>query len=253
MSKFHKLAAVFATTLIASSAFTQTGIGNSQGNILAQTRDFLNATYPELFGRRLLLRLDTSQGIDKSWRIINEIRFLVEPFDPLSERMLNPPFDAKTGKQLGPPRNRVFEGSIWFNPEGHLHQFSTCECDVVHYKENQAIRKLVGSRPEWSEAQAFVALKEAGARYSPENKDEFVKAIRLENYEPFLGHFTVRSIEFVGLAEPHEGSFASLWWSVKLDIGLSTNTHSTYTLIFEPFDGKLTQVIHGLPGTINSR
>jgi hypothetical protein len=134
--------------------------------------------------------------------------------------MLNPPHDAKTGKQLRPSQNVVFQGGIWFNREGRLHQFWAGDCDFVNYKKNQAIQKLVESHPEWSEAQAFAALKKAGARYGPANKDEFVKAIRLEKYEAFLGHFTVRSAEFGGLAEPHEGSFALLWWSVKLDVEL---------------------------------
>lgn len=232
--------------LVAWPASSGAQVSNKQVTVLTKTRDFLKVAYPELFGKGMFLRLETSQGIDDPWRTIYGIRFLVLRFDPLSERMLNPPFDPKTGKRLSPPENFVFNGTIRFDPEGHLHQFSACACDFVHDKENQAIAKLVESHPEWSEAQAIAVLEKAGARYGPDNKDEFVKAIGLERYEPFLGHFTVKSAEFAAFTGPHEGNFASLEWWVELDVGSSNGAQPPYTLIFEPFSGKLTEVFHGI-------
>ena len=119
------------------------------------------------------------------------------------------------------------------------------------YKENASIRELVEAHPEWSEERALAELNRAGARFGPEKKDELLKTVRLEKYERFIGHFTIKSVEFAALSEPHEGNFAFLWWRIKLDVELSGGSHTEYSLIFEPFEGKLTQVLHGLTGVIN--
>ncbi len=220
-------------------------VPNDQDTLLTQAHNFLHAAYPELFDKGFFLEMSVLQPIDESWQRISGVRFQVDRYDPRSETMLNPPFDPKTGKRLPPPKNVVCRGSIRFTSGGRLDQFSL-DGALVRLKDNKSIEALVESHPEWSESQAFAALKNAGARYGPENRDEFIKAIRLAKYEPFLGHFTVKSVEFGGLSEPHEGNFASLRWRVKLDVELPGNKQTAYTLIFEPFDGKLTQIIHGL-------
>lgn len=224
---------------------------NDQNTVLTSTRDFLRASYPELFGKNLLLNLRITGPLDDSWKQVSEMRFAIDLYDPLTEKMLNPPFDPKTGKRLSAPVNAVLlQGNIWFNREGQLHQFSVGACEAAHSQENEAVRKLVESHPEWSEDKAVSALRRAGARYAPQNKEELLKTVEIEKYEPFFGHFTVKSVEFDGLADPHEGSFASLWWSIKLQAESPRRSNATYTLVFEPFEGKLIQVIHGLTGTM---
>jgi hypothetical protein len=219
---------------------------NDQDTILTRARDFLQAFYPELFGKDLLLNLYTSQSIDHSWRQIYGIRFDVKPYDPQSERMRNPPFDARSGKRLPAPDNSaLLEGLIWFNQGGWLHEMGVGG-PIVHAEQNETIHKLVESHPEWSEVQACEALKEAGAHYGPGDKKELIKRIQLEKLERFLGHCTVKSVEFHGLGESHEGNFADLYWSVELEVDSPNGGHSSYSLIFEPFDGKLTQIIHGM-------
>lgn len=218
---------------------------NDQDTVLTRARDFLQAFYPELFGKGLRLNLHTSQGIDHSWRQIYGIQFDVKPYDPHSERMLNPPFDARSGKRLPAPDNSaLLEGLIWFNQGGWLHQVDVVG-PIVHTEQNEAIHKLVESHPEWSELQAFEALKAAGAHYGPGDKEELLKKNQLEKLERFLGHFSVKSGEFHGLGELHEGNFAELYWSVDLEVNSPNGGQSSYSLIFEPFEGKLTQIIQG--------
>jgi hypothetical protein len=141
-------------------------------------------------------------------------------------------------------------GSISFTREGRVHQFYVGDSALSHSKENDAIRRQVESHPEWSEAQALVELRKAGARFGPASKEELLQAIQLQKYERFLGHFTIKSVEFVGLTEPHAGNFASLSWSIRLDVESPGGSHSPYTLVFEPFGGKLTEVLHGLGSAI---
>lgn len=226
-------------------------VSNDRDTVLTSAHDFLRSSYPELVGRDLLLDLSITQGIDSPWTQIYEMRLDVKPHDPRSEGMLNPPFDPKTGKQLPPPENApLLQGSISFTREGRVHQFYVGDCALSHSKENDAIRRQVESHPEWSEAQALVELGKAGARFGPASKEELLQAIQLQKYERFLGHFTIKSVEFVGLTEPHAGNFASLSWSIRLDVESSGGSHSPYTLVFEPFGGKLTEVLHGLTGAV---
>jgi len=232
----------------ASGAISHSQTANDQDNVLTRVQAFLQVSYPELFGKGLDLNVRTTQPIDNTWRQIYDIKFDVLLYNPQSERMINPPVDSRTGLPVPPPKNTVLlRGSIWFDQEGRLNKFSVGDCALDHYKKNAAVRKLVESHPEWSEAQAFAALKKAGARFGPESKEELLKTIRLDKYEQFLGHFTVKSVEFVGLGQSHEGDFASLWWSIRVDAESPGGAHSFFSLIFEPFEGKLTEALHSPP------
>ncbi len=249
LNKTFALAVLAILLLGARSTVSQTQVSNNQDTVLTRAHDFLGSFYPELLGKDLLLNLHTTQSIDNPWRQIYAIKFDVKLYDPLSERMLNPPVDGKTGKQFPPPENTVLlQGNVWFNHDGWLHELDTVG-EVVRIKQNEAIHNLVESHPEWSEAEAVLALKKAGARYGPADREQFLQSIHLEKFEKFLGHLKLESVKFEGLSEPHEGNFASLSWLVKADAKLPDGTHSTYTLRFEPFEGKLIVILHGqLPG-----
>ncbi len=55
----------------------------------------------------------------------------------------------------------------------------------------------------------------------------------------------------MSLTEPHEGSFAQLSWSVDFEAGLPNGKRSSYAFDFEPFEGKLTVISHGLVGVLS--
>jgi hypothetical protein len=213
---------------------------NDRETVLTRTRDFLQAFYPELLGKGMLLNLRTSQSIDNSWRQVAGIRFDVQRYDPLSERMLNPPHDLKTGKRLPPADNQaLLQGLIRFNERGYLHEFSLGDSDLIRSTDNDKIQKLVELHPEWSETQALAALREAGALYGPEKKEELLKTLQLGKLEPFLGSSTIRSVEFVVFHGAHVGNFAGLYWTVHLDTTAPDGKRASYTLILEPFEGRL--------------
>ncbi len=237
---------LIAATLLAGpwSANSQRPVANDQETVLTRARDFLHVLYPELFGRDAFLHVSVTQGIDQSWRQVYAIGFDVMPYNPLSERMLNPPVDAKTGKRLPPPPNTFLRGHVWFNREGWLHQFEAAG-EAAREKSNEEIHELVESHPEWSESEAFNALKKAGARYGPGDKEQFIQSIHLEKLEPFMGRLKIKSAEFQGLTEPREGSFAVLSWRIEAEAELPSGKRSAYILRFEPFGGRLVGVIEG--------
>ncbi len=226
------------------SAISAGQTSDNQDTIFVRAHAFLRTFYPELLGKDLLLNLHATQSIDHTWRQSGGIRFDVKLYDPLSERMLNPPVDGKTGKQLSPPDNTVLlEGLFTFNQEGRLeHMFAAG--DVVHSKQNDAIRKLVESHPEWSEDEAVGALKKAGARYGPADRDQFLQAIHLERFARSLGRLKIELVEFNELSPDHTGSFAAAAfnWTVKAEGRAPNRTHCRYSLGFEPFGGKLISV-----------
>ena len=246
-SSRSKVTALFvsfiAATLLTGAwpANPQRPVFNDQETVLTRARDFLQTIYPEVSGKHFFLGVSVTQGIDQSWRQIYAIRLDVMPYDPLSERMLNSPVDPKTGKRLPPPENSLLRGRVWFNRGGWLYQFDAVG-DVVHDKQNQAVRDLVQSRPEWSDADVSNACKKAGARYSPADRDQFVQALHLEKFERFLGHVKIKSVEF---------DRDQLDWAVRVEAPTADDKDSNYTLHFEPFDGKLTAISRGVAGAIN--
>jgi hypothetical protein len=140
------------------------------------------------FPIRVFLNLRTSQSIDNSWRQVAGIRFDVQRYDPLSERILNPPHDLKTGKRLPPPDNQaLLQGLIRFNERGYLHEFSLGDSDLIRSTDNDKIQKLVELHPEWSETQGLAALREAGALYGPEKRKSCSKLSSSENLNRFWG------------------------------------------------------------------
>jgi len=245
MSKYlNKTAAFPLLAILFLSAWfpiSPAQISNDQDTVLTGVPIFLRAFYPELFGKNLDLNLRTTHPIDDSWRQIYGIRFDVYLYNPLSERMLNPPYDAKTGKQLSPLENPVLlEGLLSFNRDGSLQQ-TYVDGEVVHTKQNQAIQELIESHPEWSEDQEIHALKEAGAKYGPADKEQFIKSLHLEKAERFLGRAKILSVDFNSPSPDHEGNFAAgaLDWAVHAEAELPDGAHVKYLLSFEPFDGKL--------------
>jgi hypothetical protein len=95
--------------------------------------------------------------------------------------------------------------------------------------------------------QALNPLKEAGARFGPDDKAAFVSAINLRKAERFLGALEVSSVEFNHLGSEHVGSFAAtkLDWTVRADGYFSDGTKAQYVFEFGPFGGSLTFLSQG--------
>jgi len=209
-----------------------------QGNTFAITRDTLKAFYPEIFGNGRYVSFSVGQPVDNdSWGEFFGFQFKVTRFGPGVS--WNPTFDPKTGQMRPTPDNTTFlEGSSWIGYHGEILRFLVGG-DLAHSQQNEAIRKLVESHPEWSEDQAIRALKEAGARYGPAEKEQFVSALHLDRAEKFLGRLSIKLVEFDGVSPDHVGNFARFTWIVQAIGEFPDGTHQTHGFSFEPFEGKL--------------
>jgi hypothetical protein len=86
-----------------------------------------------------------------------------------------------------------------------------------------------------SEAQLAEALNKAGAKYGPDHKAEFLRAVPLERLGPYLGgELKIVSVDFL----PRAG----LSWAVQTRWHSPDGREADCTLSFEPFDGLLTMI-----------
>ena len=212
----------------------------NQKDIFDVARDILAASYPEIFGKNWYIGFSTGQPVDNnSWREIYGFDFKVSRFGPSAS--WNIVSDA-AGNIISPPENTTFlQGSSWIDNRGQLRILRLVfEGDLACSRQNKAIRDLVQSHPEWSEEQGIRALKDAGARYGPADKEQFLQKVQLEKFAHVLGQLHVKLVEFQGISPDHLGSFASLFWVIQAEAILSDGSHRMYGFSFEPFEGKLT-------------
>ena len=91
----------------------------------------------------------------------------------------------------------ILGASFWLPPieYGRVHEFHAYS-DAVHQQQRDLLHHLVASHAEWSNTQIANALKQAGARFGPDDKEAFVKSLPLNKVERFLGKIKITSVEF---------------------------------------------------------
>ena len=229
------LFAVVATVMLLFSPdrfFSQSPPPGSQETVLTFIHDFLQIYYPEVVSKGNQLVLCVSHPADASWREISGVYFKVAPFSAAEPDPLVAPNESAS----------LLGGSFWLTPQRQYGRIFQVHASAVLYeKQINAVRGLIESHPEWSDAEAIQALKAAGARYGPREKEEFVSSLHLERAERFLGKLTIKSVEFRGPSADHTGQFAAgtLDWVVQTEAEFSDGTHCEYGFTFEPFAGKL--------------
>lgn len=225
------------------SAKSQPPPATDQKNVFMITQEVLRTFYAEVFGKGWYFNVSTSQPIDDDrWGEFSGLKFKITRFSPGTS--FNATFDAKTGKALPQPGNTIFlEGTTWAGRAGQITQFFTSG-QLAHSQQNDTIHQLIESHPEWSEVQQIVALKQAGARYGPADKSQFLDTLHLEKAETIFGRLRITLVEFNLPSPNHEGSFAAgaLNWAVHAEAELTDGTHAKYAFGFEPFEGKLISI-----------
>src|SRR5580704_4801839 len=216
-----------------TSGFPQAPPQGTQETVLTFIHDFLQVFYPDVIAKGNQLVLCVSHPADATWREISGVYFKVAPF---STEEPNPLTDLNgTSTLLG--------GSFWLTPQkqyGRIFRMLAFS-DLVHEKQLNAVRKLVETHPGWSEPQVIQALKAAGVRYGPQEKQEFLSSLHLDKAERFLGKLTIKTVDFNGFNADDTSSVASgsLEWVVRAKAQFPDGTTAEYGLTFEPFESKL--------------
>ena len=226
--------AIFASTPVLSQEST---LGN-QNTVLTFVHDFLQAFYPEVVGKGLRLTLSVAHPMDVSWKEISGVYFRLTPLAPSLPSLVDP---EQRAKAEGPVNPTLLGGFFWLHPRERVRiEQMVASSEIVHEKELNAVRVLVESHPEWPDDRAIRALKEAGARYGPADKEKFIASLHFERAEQFLGRLSIKLVEFEGVSSDHVGNFARFIWIVHAVGEFPDGTRQTYGLSFEPFEGKLT-------------
>lgn len=241
MPRLTKTAVLCATSLFflfpAQQVSSQSQVPGRNGT-LAFVHDFLAFFYPGVMKKGNQLVVGISHPADSSWQEVHGVYFKVIPFSPNEP---NPLDDRET-------KSTLLSGTFWLSPKPRFDRVFqlTVSSEGVHDRELASVRHSVESHPEWSSEQCIQALVAAGAHYGPHQKDEFVKAIRLDQAGRFLGKITIRSVEFNDISSVGgrvtPGTLFE--WTVVADAEFSDGSHSTCFLTFEPFEGMLVSVMN---------
>lgn len=104
--------------------------------------------------------------------------------------------------------------------------------------ENQFI-DFVLSHPQMSDAEINTDVREAGAKYALSDKGEFVKQLRLNRFEPFLGRMEMIAVSSPPLEENRSNLALWLTWTVNVSAKQPNGAKLKYELTFEQFKGDL--------------
>lgn len=118
----------------------------------------------------------------------------------------------------------------------------------IHSK-NLALKQVVNTHPEWTDARIAEAIKNAGAKYGPADKEELLACASLRKYAPYFGNAKVSSVRFCFRTTP-VGQYtvpqACLAWQVEAKGPLmdakglpGRRKQRVCGLTFEPFEGSL--------------
>jgi hypothetical protein len=232
--KFLFLCTLLLSPLAAWSTFLQQSIPLNQETVLTFVHDFLQVFYPELFDKDHRVTLCVTTPGDDSWRELAGVYFTITP------REVNPLVTPEGSHHI------LLKGRIWLplRQYGRVQELNASS-EAVHEQKLSAIRQTVELHPEWSDAQAVNALKQAGARFGPADKEAFVNSLPFNKTERFLGQLKISSVEFNHLGGNHTGHFAAntLDWTVRAETQLPDGTSASYFFTFEPFEGKLTYLM----------
>lgn len=99
------------------------------------------------------------------------------------------------------------------------------------------LAKEVDGHPDWSDEKIFAALNDAGAKYGPDHREEFLRALPLESLRPFVGgELKVESVEFHTRSFDHS---ADLTWWVWAKWQSPDGRETECSMAFEPFEGRI--------------
>jgi hypothetical protein len=228
---------LFVFTLSTQSTLAQQNPPVSQVTILTFAHDLLQVFYPELFDKKHRVTLCVTAPGDDAWLELAGVYFTVTQADvnPLQKLIDSHP---QTTDHV------ILGGSIWLPliEYGRV-QTLVAHSDAVHEQQLEDVRQMVASHSEWSDTQISNALKQAGARFGPTEKEAFVNSLPLNRAERFFGRkIKITSVEFRYPSRDPDGRFkaSGLDWVVNADAELPDGTRPSYFLVFEPFEGKLT-------------
>lgn len=226
----RQLIVAFGTLALSVIVAAQQSPFVTSTDTFAATQSVLKVFYPEIFGhgRQVFFSAEHPADLDV-WGHLTSIQFTIKNFsaDTSSEYAI----DGKTGKHIHPPENITFlTGVAELTVHGDLDRLAL-HGELANSEQNEALRKLVESHPQWSDERASRALKSAGALFGSKDENDLLKSLPLSELEKTLGLTVVscedcknyfglpfRPISFSGWSNSkHQGTFVGFSWDLVME------------------------------------
>ena len=132
-------------------------------------------------------------------------------------------------------------GAFQFDKSGAFIGFVAEGAAVGNGKAASAFARTVASHPEMTDREVVTALKQAGAKYGPADKREFVEHLPIAALEKFMGKLEILSVEFTPLNEYRPSVGLGAWpdWRVRASARRPDGSAIVYEMVFDQFRGDL--------------
>jgi hypothetical protein len=145
------------------------------------------------------------------------------------------PFDIQLSSSQGTPLSASFRFDFVTHDLRNLLISGPFVDDRV-YK----ISKEVDEHAEWSDDEVAARLKAAGAKFGPDDREAFLRALPLKKLEPVTGPLELVDAGFIGRNRVGDEPVTNLGWIVSAKLYSADGKYETDTiLLFEPFEGAL--------------
>jgi hypothetical protein len=135
---------------------------------------------------------------------------------------------------------RVGQLSAHFQFDGRDYRISSfvASGSLVNDAKQEAIAKLVDEHPEWTDPDLTVALRRAGAKFGPDQKEELLARFPVHELEPILGKIEMGPAQFAFRGNSQAPHYALMNWSIRFQATSGTK-QDQYAVFLEPFDGRV--------------
>ena len=242
-------------------------------NYIKIGHEFLRAVYPDLNGKGYAITIETSLAYDGPTSVPNYFmldvgagpKFVVIeccvqgyvggvlPTPPLQ---WPPELGAAPTPTPPPPQPIEKRPKFWdaegrvhpkqylstgfqFDNEGHLAGFTASGPEIGNPEADNKLAEIVNTHPKMTDAEIAAELKRLGAKYGPDDKEQFVKDLPLKKLEPFLGKLELISVSFLPLSENRTELGSWPYWMVELLATQRDGSKLKYHLAFDHFKGDL--------------
>lgn len=197
-------------------------------DFVARARQFIRKLYPGLdpLLRPVIIDESVFGPPYKTDNMMNVFTFELRDLNPRFGRTIS-------GMCVDPALSALF---TFDRQKKELTDLKVLRGTYVTARRDNMAEELTG-HPERSDARITAALNEAGAKYGPDHKAEFLRALPIKELAPFVsGELKVGETEFD--ARFMEQGF--LTWMVEAKWHSRDGREADCTLMFEPFEGRLT-------------
>jgi len=220
---------------------------------LAIVTNFLRAFYPELSNKNYFLTYETDLYYDKPSSPFGgllhvSVGNVPRGYDVPDPGSKCPPGAVQTqrvasggfveGNCPPPIGNRQFlSAGFHFDEQGHLAWFNAEGPATTNLDAKAALVKANGAGEG---PQTVTAMKRLGAKYGPDDREEFLKNLPVAKLDNFLGKLNIVSVNFAPYLEADRSNFTDkMLWEVRAEVKRSDGTSASYFLEFEQYEGNL--------------